>query len=417
MPTTYPCLLLDDETVTDTVDAKFEFSFVDQAEKQAPAYIRATETYSFLKRGRWGSLCFIKRDVLEQSKHLMDDCFTIRCDILVTKGPACTAPFVVVPPSDMQQNFSDLLWNQEGADVVFEVGGKTFPAHRCILAAGSTVFKALLFGPAAHVAKSSTIRIHNVEANIFKALLAFIYTDSFPEVMDDGEGDQDEDEEEMEDDDEGDQNDDGEDMEYDLEGDSDEDGEHMECDLEVDSDEDEEDMEDDDEGDQDEDGEDMEYDLEADSDEDGDLLEDDIEGDQEEDDEIEDESEGDQEEDGEEIEDEVEGDQGEEDDKEESEAKRVMLQSLLVAAEKYNLQRLKLISGDKLCSYMDASTVTVLLVLAEQSRCRGLKQACLEFLKSPENLKNVMATDGLEQITRICPSVLKELLAKFASSV
>ncbi|KAK3127139.1 hypothetical protein QOZ80_7AG0568820 [Eleusine coracana subsp. coracana] len=102
-------LLLDDETVTDTVEAKFDFSFIDEAEKQAPAYIRATETYSFLKQGRWGSLCFIKRDVLEQSKHLMDDCFTIRCDILVTKGPACTAPFILVPPSDMHQNFGDLL--------------------------------------------------------------------------------------------------------------------------------------------------------------------------------------------------------------------------------------------------------------------------------------------------------------------
>ncbi|KAF2913687.1 hypothetical protein DAI22_10g105200 [Oryza sativa Japonica Group] len=92
-----------------------------------------------------------------------------------------------------------------------------------------------------------------------------------------------------------------------------------------------------------------------------------------------------------------------------------MWSPLLVAADRYDLQRLKLICAKKLCERIDASTVADNLGLAEKQHCRLLKEACLEFLKAPANLKVVLASDGLDHITATCPSVLKELLAKFAS--
>ena len=46
-----------------------------------------------------------------------------------------------------------------------------------------------------------------------------------------------------------------------------------------------------------------------------------------------------------------------------------MAQHFLVAADKYGLDRLKLICEDKLCSLIDTSSVATILALAEQ-RCR-----------------------------------------------
>lgn len=52
--------------------------------------------------------------------------------------------FVSVAPSDLHRHLGDLLKTEKGADVVFEVGGHTFAAHRCVLAARSPVFSACL---------------------------------------------------------------------------------------------------------------------------------------------------------------------------------------------------------------------------------------------------------------------------------
>ncbi|RCV42825.1 hypothetical protein SETIT_9G246800v2 [Setaria italica] len=61
----------------------------------------------------------------------------------------------------------------------------------------------------------------------------------------------------------------------------------------------------------------------------------------------------------------------------------LMTQHLLEAADRYDLQRLKLLCARKLCGYMDVSTVATTLVLAQQHQCRELKEACIEFLRSP----------------------------------
>lgn len=90
----------------------------------------------------------------------------------------------------------------------------------------------------------------------------------------------------------------------------------------------------------------------------------------------------------------------------------VMSEHLLVAADTYNLERLKRICEDNLCYYIDASSVGTILALAEQHFCHGLKKACLEFLMSGDNLKAALGTNGFEHLANSCPSVLMELLAK-----
>ncbi|CAO2169065.1 unnamed protein product [Urochloa humidicola] len=92
----------------------------------------------------------------------------------------------------------------------------------------------------------------------------------------------------------------------------------------------------------------------------------------------------------------------------------VMLQHLLVAADRYDIQRLRLMSEEKLCGYISTATVATLLELSEQHQCTGLKEACLNFLDFPANLQEVMAAGGLNHLKSSCPSVLIDLTAKLA---
>ncbi|KAI5020318.1 hypothetical protein ZWY2020_045206 [Hordeum vulgare] len=118
---------------------------------------------------------------LERSKHLKNDCFTIRCDFAIAESAG--APFVAVPASNICQQLNHLFVTKVGADVMFEVGDEEFAAHRCVLAARSAVFMAELFGPMKEGTTTSAIQIRDMEPNVFNALLRFIYTDAMPEMM------------------------------------------------------------------------------------------------------------------------------------------------------------------------------------------------------------------------------------------
>lgn len=96
-----------------------------------------------------------------------------------------------VPPSDLDRHLGDLLASGKGADVVFEVAGETFAAHRWLLASRSPVFGAELFGSMKEsgtgTGTADAIPIHDMEAQVFRALLQFAYTDSLPETETKGE--------------------------------------------------------------------------------------------------------------------------------------------------------------------------------------------------------------------------------------
>ncbi|XBI03726.1 hypothetical protein VPH35_132104 [Triticum aestivum] len=183
-----------DDDDEEPVEVRFSFSLVDQVEKQMPTYIRATgETRSFSSTTSiWGNDRFMRRDALEHSADLKCDCLTIRCDVVVVSnsrvddddagGHGHGGTKALLP--DIHQHFNSLLRNKVGADVAFQVGGETFPAHRCVLAARSTVFMAQLFGPMKE-ASNSVIQIKDMEPKVFTALLSFVYTDSFPDMYED----------------------------------------------------------------------------------------------------------------------------------------------------------------------------------------------------------------------------------------
>ncbi|KAF7063303.1 hypothetical protein CFC21_069830 [Triticum aestivum] len=85
---------------------------------------------------------------------------------------------------------------------------------------------------------------------------------------------------------------------------------------------------------------------------------------------------------------------------------------LLVAADRYDIERLKFICEDKLCNNIDCNMVATSLALIEHHSCDGLKEACFEFLASPSNPERVIATEGYQHLKSSCPSILKELIAR-----
>lgn len=64
----------------------------------------------------------------------------------------------------------------------------------------------------------------------------------------------------------------------------------------------------------------------------------------------------------------------------------IMVQHLLAAADRYGLERLKLLCEAKLCEEVTADTVATTLALAEQHQCAQLKAVCLKFTAARENL-------------------------------
>ncbi|CAM0148166.1 unnamed protein product [Urochloa decumbens] len=265
------------------VNARFKFSLLDDQGKPDSAYTTDGQIRDFKSAPSfgWGYTKFIETDAQwEASKHFKNDCFSIRCDVTVMLGlrtETSTRQFIAVPPSDLHLDLGELLSKAEGADVTFDVDGELFSAHKNVLGARSSVFKAELFGPMKEKTVAPVV-IRDMEASVFKALLHFIYTDFLPA-------------------------------------------------MEV----------------------------------------------------------------GEEI---------------------VMAQHLLVAADRYDLKRLKLICEKKLCYRIAKGTVITTLVLAEQHGCRVLKESCFAFVASLGSLKAVMDTDGYDHLRRSCPSLHNELVAK-----
>ncbi|XP_019056716.1 PREDICTED: BTB/POZ and MATH domain-containing protein 2 isoform X3 [Tarenaya hassleriana] len=161
------------------VKALFELTLVDQSgnerHKVHSHFGRALESgpYTLKYRGSmWGYKRFFKRNLLDASDYVKDDCMLVRCCVGVvksrTEGPMSYT--IRVPPSDLGQHLGKLLESGMGADVTFEVGGETFSAHKLVFAARSPVFRAQLFGPLKD-RNTQCIKIDDMEAPIFKDFL------------------------------------------------------------------------------------------------------------------------------------------------------------------------------------------------------------------------------------------------------
>ncbi|KAK9734659.1 hypothetical protein RND81_04G155300 [Saponaria officinalis] len=173
------------------VRALFELTLVDQSDngkhKVHSHFDRSLESgpYTLKYRGSmWGYKRFFRRNLLETSNYLKDDCLKINCTVgVVVSSVDCPRLHPVrVPESDMGMHFGSLLENMEGSDIIFNVAGEKFSAHKLVLAARSSVFRSE-FLESSDEGKEEIV-VSDMEPVVFKAMLHFVYRDT---LMDDGD--------------------------------------------------------------------------------------------------------------------------------------------------------------------------------------------------------------------------------------
>ncbi|CAO2187416.1 unnamed protein product [Urochloa humidicola] len=137
---------------------------------------------------RFSSLRVLRAQLEQQGtmcRYIVNDCLKIQCDLTVVRRLRVSengGVYVIdVPPCDMMQNFGNLLKEKKGVDVTFLVGGETIEAHKIVLAARSPVFKAEFFGPMME-SGTNCVTVEDMQPEVFRAFLHFIYNDSLPNM-------------------------------------------------------------------------------------------------------------------------------------------------------------------------------------------------------------------------------------------
>jgi len=91
-----------------------------------------------------------------------------------------------------------------------------------------------------------------------------------------------------------------------------------------------------------------------------------------------------------------------------------MMIHLLVAADRFALDRLKVICELKLYENVSAETVASVLACAETYGCLKLKTKCMDLFAVKENFKKAVVTDGYIMLLQKFPTLAAELVRRVA---
>jgi speckle-type POZ protein len=80
-----------------------------------------------------------------------------------------------------------------------------------------------------------------------------------------------------------------------------------------------------------------------------------------------------------------------------------MFRDLLVAADRYEVKRLKLMCEDNLCKSLSTDSVAAAVAFAEEHNLCNLKDACIEFIAFSEKIHGVLASQGYKNLKRSHP--------------
>ena len=89
--------------------------------------------------------------------------------------------------------------------------------------------------------------------------------------------------------------------------------------------------------------------------------------------------------------------------------------SLLTAADKYNIQRLKNICEQAICENIEVANAAEALVLAYLHEAKNLKTVAIDFVTS--NMAKVTETTGWQVITESHPKIMSEILAAVTARI
>ncbi|XBI05462.1 hypothetical protein VPH35_133623 [Triticum aestivum] len=95
-----------------------------------------------------------------------------------------------------------------------------------------------------------------------------------------------------------------------------------------------------------------------------------------------------------------------------------MAQDLLVAADLYDLERLRLMCEKVLSESIDVGNVMTTLMLAQgRHSCQQLEASCIEFMVSdPDVYDTVEATEEYKELEKTCPSFINDITKKVAKT-
>lgn len=93
-----------------------------------------------------------------------------------------------------------------------------------------------------------------------------------------------------------------------------------------------------------------------------------------------------------------------------------MIKNLLVAADRYGVERMKLVCASMLSKRLDADSVSATLALADQYNCSELRGACIRYIISSNSMDEVVASRGYKELKRACPAATVELWEKASKS-
>jgi len=182
--------------VASGVAASFSCRLMDPSSTGGSYHLDEMISSSMFCENKSLDVLLIKRSELEESKrrYVKDDCILVQCAINVLLGEpkdaaaagAASNAVASVPSSDLHKQFGELLRSQMGADITFLVAGEPVAAHRSVLAARSPVFMAELFCDMKEKA-SLCVEINDIEVEVFRAMLHFVYTDTVPVLDQKGE--------------------------------------------------------------------------------------------------------------------------------------------------------------------------------------------------------------------------------------
>lgn len=113
--------------------------------------------------------------MLETSDYLKDDCLKINCTVGVVRSTIdCSSLHTIqVPDPDIGAHFGMLLENMEGSDIIFNVAGEKFHAHKLVLAARSPVFRTEYFD--GQDVDEQEIVVTDMEPEVFKVSICFYH--------------------------------------------------------------------------------------------------------------------------------------------------------------------------------------------------------------------------------------------------
>jgi speckle-type POZ protein len=90
-----------------------------------------------------------------------------------------------------------------------------------------------------------------------------------------------------------------------------------------------------------------------------------------------------------------------------------MFRHLLAAADRFALDRLKILCASKLCDNISVDTVATILICAETYNCPHLKKKCIDFFGVGKDFKTkAVLTAGFFQLAQQFPSIIDELKLK-----